>query len=90
MKLTTRLVRNISFAIMLAVIPLAQQEPAFAATCGPYWCGSLCSQQGGYIVWRGCDPGSCTGGLCGFGENCYDYCIMCSGESEWTCLLPDP
>jgi len=90
MKLTTRLVRNISFATMVAVMPLVQQVPVFAEGCGPYWCESFCAFQGGHIYWRNCDAGSCTATppCGGFGENCYDYCIYCDGE--WTCLKPDP
>jgi hypothetical protein len=86
MKLTTRSLRNISFATMLAVLPLAQQVPVFAEGCGPYWLQSLCSGSGGYLYWRGCDSGSCVEPI--GGSNCYDYCISCNGQ-PYDCLLPD-
>ena len=86
MKLTTRSVRNISFAILLAVLPLIQQVPAFAEFCGPYWLQDLCPPEGGYITWRGCDAGSCIEGF--GGAHCYDFCIACAGETKWDCLLP--
>lgn len=84
MKLTTRSLRNISFVIMLAVLPLARQVPVLAQNCGPWHLDSLCSYQGGYIEWRGCDPDSCVYPV--GGANCYDFCIRCDGGGEWDCL----
>jgi len=88
MTLTTRAVRNISFAAMLAVMLLVQQVPAFAGdTCGPEYCGSLCSMQGGYLAYTECDPGSCNGSGCAIGgDNCEEVCIWCNGEEMWVCI----
>jgi hypothetical protein len=47
MKLTTRTIRNASFATMLAVMPLAQQEPLFAEDCGPTGCRVCVRSAGG-------------------------------------------
>ena len=84
MKLTARSLRNIAFAIMLATIPLARQTPVFADTnCGPWYLQSLCSESGGYIVWRACDDNSCVEPV--GGSNCYDHCIACGG-GDYNCF----
>jgi hypothetical protein len=87
MKLTTRLIRNISFATMVAVILLVRQEPALAAECGPYLCSSACQMQGGYLGGRGCDEGSCAdpsvGCIGAMNGTCTEHCEYCNGQ--WTC-----
>jgi hypothetical protein len=86
MRLSTRLVRNVSFAAMMAVVLLFRQQPIQAAECGPYYCYSACQMQGGYIGWRGCQGGSCdpeTMGCGGNGDGCNEFCMYC--DLQWIC-----
>ena len=87
MKLTTRLVRNISFATMMAVMLLVRQEPALAAVCGPYWCESACLMEGGFWAGRGCDE-PCPdpeAGCGGVGPSCNELCQWCNEGQGWVC-----
>jgi hypothetical protein len=87
MKVTTRLIRNISFATMMAVILLVRQEPALAVECGPYPCGSACLMQGGYLGGRGCD-GPCqpeSAGCGGVDPSCSEFCQWCNEQEGWVC-----
>jgi len=87
MKLTTRLLRNLSFVIMLAVIPLVGEVPAFAVVCGPYFCTEGCGGQGVWMSFRGCDEGSCPGGetCTAIPPSCNELCMQCPGEGQWDC-----
>lgn len=87
MKVTTRLIRNLSFVILVAVVFVAKQESALAVVCGPYWCGSACDMAGGYFSGRGCD-GPCepaSAGCGGVDMSCNELCIWCNEQQGWVC-----
>lgn len=90
MRLNTKVFRNLAFAVMLAALPLAPLSGgALPTNCGPEWCPEQCAlnfPSGGYMLWQGCDSGSCTGTGCAIsGDHCTRLCIACYGEPEWDC-----
>jgi hypothetical protein len=80
MRLSTRIVRNLAFVVMLASLPLAQAN-VLAETCGPDWCDSACASRGGYMSYQGCS--SCDGGGCLASQGCTQVCEYC--DSQWYC-----
>jgi hypothetical protein len=88
MRLNTRIVRSLAFAVMLAALPLARANVAAGESgdCGPYWCDSACAMSGGggWLLWQGCS--SCSGeGCAGGGDGCTRICESCNG-GDWNCI----
>src|SRR5262245_6283230 len=89
MRLNTKVIRNLAFVIMLTAVPLTLKGGAPFVNCGPEWCPGVCalsSPPGGYMLWQGCDSGSCDGTGCAIGgEDCTRLCIACYGATEYQC-----
>ena len=85
MRLDTKMVRNLGFVGMLAVLPLAQSKVLAIDCGGPDWCASLCPLEGtgGWIYQHGCTECNGSGCTC-CGSGCADWCGYCGGS--WSCI----
>jgi hypothetical protein len=85
MDLTTRSLRNVSFAAMAAAAVFAQQEHLYAASCSSEYCASACASQGNGGYFAGDDCTLPCGSGCGRAITCHWQCNWCDDGQGWIC-----